>query len=116
MTQQQSTQAQAYRASILHFIADPAFDDKAYAWHEDGLLVVAEGRVQAAGDYAQLAPTLPEGTPIHDYRGKLIVPGFIDTPATAPQADRSISRRVGLASSWTWEFPTNSSTVATPVQ
>ena len=26
-------------------------------WHEDGLLIVDDGRVSAAGDYAQLAAT-----------------------------------------------------------
>ena len=42
---------QAYRASLLHFHADPALLDNAHAWHEDGLLVVENGRVLAAGDY-----------------------------------------------------------------
>ena len=56
---------QAYRASLLHFHADPAFAEHAYAWHEDGLLVVEDGRVQAAGDYAALAPTLPAGVDGH---------------------------------------------------
>jgi len=59
---------QAYRAGILHFHADPAFNDNAHAWHEDGLLVVRDGRVQAAGDYARLSAALPPGTPVHDYR------------------------------------------------
>ena len=41
---------QAYRASVLHFHADPAHHADAYAWHEDGLLLVADGKVVAAGD------------------------------------------------------------------
>ncbi|RYE89401.1 MAG: guanine deaminase, partial [Oxalobacteraceae bacterium] len=74
-----SPNVQAYRASLLHFRADPAFDDGAALFHEDGLLIVEDGRIQAAGDYAALAPTLPAGLEPVDYRGKLIVPGFIDT-------------------------------------
>ncbi|HVL77177.1 MAG TPA: guanine deaminase [Noviherbaspirillum sp.] len=97
---------QAYRASLLHFSADPAFDDNAHAWHEDGLLVVADGRVQAAGDHATLAATLPEGTPVHDLRGKLIVPGFIDTHIHYPQTDMIASPAPGLLP-WleTYTFP-----------
>ena len=98
---------QAYRAGILHFTADPAFNDHAHAWHEDGLLIVNEGRVHAAGDYAQLRATLPEGVPVHDYRGKLIVPGFIDTHIHYPQTDMIASPAPGLLP-WleTYTFPT----------
>jgi guanine deaminase len=97
----------AYRASLLHFSGDPAFDDHAYAWHEDGLLIVDGERVTAAGDYAQLKSTLPAGTMIHDYRGKLIVPGFIDTHIHYPQADIIASPAPGLLP-WleTYTFPT----------
>ena len=52
---------QAYRATLLHFHADPAFSEQAHSWHEDGLLIVADGKVQAAGDYGTLHPTLPPG-------------------------------------------------------
>jgi guanine deaminase len=86
----------AYRASILHFHADPALEPAAHTWHQDGLLVVAEGCVMEAGDYARLAPTLPEGTPVHDYSGKLIVPGFIDTHVHYPQTDMIAAPAPGL--------------------
>ncbi|OWW20909.1 guanine deaminase [Noviherbaspirillum denitrificans] len=101
------TQHQAYRASILHFTADPAFNDDAYAWHEDGLLVIEDGRVKAAGDHAQLHKDLPQGTVVHDYRGKLIVPGFIDTHVHYPQTDMIASPAPGLLP-WldTYTFPT----------
>jgi len=78
---------QAYRASLLHFHADPALQENAHAWHEDGLLVVEDGRVLAAGDYATLIETLPQGAPVHDYRGQIITPGFIDTHLHFPQTD-----------------------------
>lgn len=78
---------QAYRGSLLHFLADPAFSDQSHDWHEDGLLIVAGGKVQAAGDYVKLHATLPPGTPLHDYSGKLLMPGFIDTHVHYPQTD-----------------------------
>jgi guanine deaminase len=98
---------QAYRASLLHFHADPAFSEDAHAWHEDGLLLVEEGKVKAAGDYAQLAPALPPGTPVHDYRGNVITPGFIDSHLHYPQTDMIASPAPGLLP-WldTYTFPT----------
>jgi guanine deaminase len=98
---------QAYRASILHFTSDPAIDQNAYAWHEDGLLIIKDGRVQTAGDYAKLRGDLPDGVSVHDYRGKLIVPGFIDTHIHYPQTDMIASPAPGLLP-WleTYTFPT----------
>ncbi len=87
---------QAFRASLLHFSADPAFHDHAHHWHDDGLLVIDNGKVTQAGDYAALHPTLPPGTPVTDYRGKLITPGFIDTHIHYPQTDMIASPAPGL--------------------
>ena len=97
----------AYRASVLHFHADPAFAEQAYCWHEDGLLLVDGDKIHAAGDYAHLAPTLAEGTDVVDYRGKLIMPGFIDTHLHFPQTDMIASPAPGLLP-WleTYTFPT----------
>jgi len=86
----------AYRASLLYFTSDPAFNDNAYRWYEDGLLIVNGDKVHLAGDYAALSGLLPEGTPVHDYRGKLIVPGFIDTHVHYPQTDMIASPAPGL--------------------
>lgn len=97
----------AFRASIFHFLSDPATSEKAHAWHEDGLLVVQGERVLAAGDYAQLKDTLPPDTPVRDYRGKIIMPGFIDTHIHYPQTDMIASPAPGLLP-WldTYTFPT----------
>jgi guanine deaminase len=98
---------QAYRAGLLHFHADPAFAEHAHSWHRDGLLLVEGGKVRAAGDYTQLAPTLPRGVPVHDYRGHVITPGFIDTHLHFPQTDMIASPAPGLLP-WlaTYTFPT----------
>ena len=97
----------AYRASLLHFTADPAQTEHAYDWHEDGLLLIENGHIKAAGDYAKLKHTLPPDTPLTDYSGKLIVPGFIDTHTHYPQADMIASPAPGLLP-WlqTYTFPT----------
>jgi guanine deaminase len=101
------TGLQAYRASLLSFRADPAFDDQAHTWHEDGLLLVEGGHINAAGDYAALAPTLPPGVNVQDYRGHIITPGFIDTHLHYPQTDMIASPAPGLLP-WleSYTFPT----------
>jgi guanine deaminase len=98
---------QAYRASLLHFHADPAFTTDAAHWHEDGLLLIEDGKVKAAGDYATLAAALHPAVAIVDYRGKVIMPGFIDTHLHFPQTDMIASPAPGLLP-WleTYTFPT----------
>ena len=102
-----NSSVQAYRGGVLHFNDDPAFAGDAYHWHEDGLLVVDGERVVAAGDHAQLSATLPPGAVVHDLRGKLIMPGFIDTHIHYPQSDMIASPAPGLLP-WleTYTFPT----------
>ncbi|NYE63687.1 guanine deaminase [Duganella sp. 1224] len=101
-----TTNLQAYRGSLLHFLADPAFSDQSHDWHEDGLLIVEDGKIQAAGDYAALRASLPPGTLVHDYSGKLLMPGFIDTHIHYPQTDMIASPSEGLLP-WleTYTFP-----------
>lgn len=79
----------AYRGSILHCLGDPgeASDPAAWEFFEDGLLVLESGLVRAVGDATTLAATLPGETAATDYRGKLIVPGFIDCHVHFPQLD-----------------------------
>ena len=79
---------EAFRASLFHFIADP-FErgERAYEYFDDGLLVLADGVVEAAGDAATLLPALPANARVTDHSGKLIVPGFVDTHVHYPQTD-----------------------------
>jgi guanine deaminase len=77
---------QAFRGSVLHFL--PAQAGVAVpAYFADGVLLVEHGKVVALGDYATLWPTLPAATPLTDYSGKLILPGFIDPHIHYPQTD-----------------------------
>ena len=80
---------QAYRASILHCLADPGESSRteAYEFFADGLLLVDRGMTVAAGPADQLLGSLPADTDVTDYRGKLIVPGLIDCHVHYPQLD-----------------------------
>lgn len=81
----------AFRAEILHFINDPDSVpiDQAYQYFDDGLLVIDEhsGRIEQVGYYSEVAPFLGYDTLLEDYRGRLIMPGFIDTHVHYPQTE-----------------------------
>jgi guanine deaminase len=78
---------EAYRAAVLHCIADPGehADPAAWEYIEDGLLLVDHGKVVSLGDAGSAA--LPSAARVVDYRGKLIVPGFVDCHVHFPQLD-----------------------------
>ncbi|KAF3997149.1 guanine deaminase [Glaciimonas immobilis] len=94
--QSDHTTLDVYRGSVLHFTADPLHHPEGTAWHEDGLLLIRDGHVVAAGDYQHLKDALPDGQSIHDYRGKIIMPGFIDSHVHYPQTDMIASPSPGL--------------------
>ena len=80
----------AFRGTLLHFLADPGETTEITAatrYHANGLLWVEAGRVRAAGDYQAVAAQLPPDTPIKDYSGKLLLPGFVDTHVHYAQTD-----------------------------
>ena len=77
----------AIQGRVLTFHADPA-EVGAHASHrliEDGLVVVARGRISAVGEAGALMAGLPSGTPVADHSGKLVMPGLIDTHIHYPQ-------------------------------
>ncbi|VXC82024.1 guanine deaminase [Pseudomonas sp. 9AZ] len=98
----------AYRAAILHSIADPAVVgvEQSYEYFEDGLLVIDNGQVANVGNAADLLPTL-KGVEITEYRDALITPGFIDTHIHYPQTGMIASYGEQLLD-WlnTYTFPT----------
>ena len=98
----------AYRAAILHSIADPAVVgvEQSYEYFEDGLLVIDNGQVANVGPAADLLPTL-KGVEITEYRDALITPGFIDTHIHYPQTGMIASYGEQLLD-WlnTYTFPT----------
>ena len=76
------------RATILHTPADPfrleAGDPAALACHEDGALLIRDGRIAACGDYAAIRQANP-AVDVSDWRGGFILPGLIDSHVHFPQ-------------------------------
>lgn len=97
----------AYRAKLLRFTGDPAQSSDAAVYDEDGVVIVENGRVVAAGAWSALSSRVSAGARIHELRDKLIVPGFIDTHIHYPQTDMIASPAPGLLP-WldTYTFPT----------
>ncbi|MCS6765975.1 MAG: guanine deaminase [Candidatus Protistobacter heckmanni] len=99
----------AWRASLLDFADDPRLhedESRAARYVADGLLVVRNGKIAAAGPYSELAATLPAGTIVEDLGGKLLMPGMIDAHVHYPQTDIIASPASGLLP-WlnTYTFP-----------
>ena len=79
----------AWRAAIVHCIADPKDMgvDAAYEYFEDGLLVINGDKIHALGDAQTLIANLPHDLAIEHHPNAIITPGFIDTHIHYPQTD-----------------------------
>lgn len=78
----------AYRSSILHCLSDPgeSADPSAVEFFDDGLLLVDDGKIVEVGDAQTLLSQVGD-TPLTEFPGKIIVPGFIDCHVHFPQLD-----------------------------
>lgn len=95
----------AFRASFLHCLSNPADTGEASVEYiDDGILLVEDGHIVSLGKAANTS--LPDNCRTHDLRGKLIVPGFIDTHVHYPQVDVIASHGTRLLE-WleTYTFP-----------
>jgi guanine deaminase len=103
-----SNPVKAYRAAILHSIADPAVvgAEQSYEYFADGLLVIENGQVVRVGHAADLLAEL-KGVEITEYQDALLTPGFIDTHIHFPQTGMIASYGQQLLD-WlnTYTFPT----------
>jgi len=79
--------ARGIRGRLLSFLREPrgAGDSESYRYVNDGLVVVKDGRIEAAGAASELLSTLPADAPIEHYPDALIMPGFIDPHIHYPQ-------------------------------
>lgn len=98
----------AIRSGLLHFINDPAKVtniSNAYQYFEDGLLVIEHGCVKIVKTFSDSDVSQYEN--IIDHRGKLIIPGFIDTHIHYPQTQMIAAYGEQLLE-WleTYTFPT----------
>lgn len=81
-----SVATRALRGRLLWFVDDPeTAGEAAHRYVADGLLVVENGLVRAAGEARELLRTLPADVEIVDHRPHLILPGFIDAHIHMPQ-------------------------------
>src|SRR5262249_36184400 len=72
----------AFRGTLVDFTGDPRADRGALRHIEDGLLLLDQGRVVSAAPYQERP-----GVEIVDYRGKLLMPGFVDAHVHSAQTD-----------------------------
>ena len=79
------------RAELVSFARNPGEANKpspgSLEHYGDGLLWLKGQHIHAVGHFSELAPSLPEGCEVLDYRDKLIMPGFIDTHVHYVQLD-----------------------------
>lgn len=75
-----------YLASILHFPQKTAQPKQDFSYIKDGALVTQNGKILATGQANDLLSQYPEAVS-HDYRGQIIMPGFIDSHLHFPQTE-----------------------------
>nr|WP_117193751.1 guanine deaminase [Rhizobium terrae] len=96
------------RGRLLSFRRAPLSlaDTESYAYEGDGALLVAGGRIAAAGGYAAMKARAPAGVEEIDHRPHLILPGFIDMHMHFPQMQVIASYAADLLE-WlnTYTFP-----------
>jgi guanine deaminase len=77
-----------YRAEILYFSTSPyassGLRESFHHW-EDGLLVVDQGKIVSVGPYHSACRSESPLADIVDYRGKMLLPGFVDCHSHFPQ-------------------------------
>jgi guanine deaminase len=72
------------RAAIFHTPASPFRAPRALVCHEDGGLLIRDGRIVASGAYADVC-AVDASAEIVDWRGGYVLPGFVDTHVHYPQ-------------------------------
>ena len=106
----EATERLVLRADVLDFTADPGFAPPAEApgvrWRPDHRVCVDAGRIVAVQPAAQALPEGWASVPEQDHRGRLLLPGFIDTHVHCPQLDVIASHGAELLD-WlnTYTFP-----------
>lgn len=77
--------ARIVRGRVLSFLDEPRLAGPgAMTLIDDGAVLVEDGRIAAVGESGAIIARAP-GAPVDDHRGKLVMPGFIDTHIHYPQ-------------------------------
>ncbi len=77
---------QLYRASILHFPKASQQPEIDVSFFQDGALIVEDSKIIAVGEYKTLKASHTNYEQ-HNYTGKLIIPGLIDSHLHFPQTE-----------------------------
>jgi len=81
-----SGRARLIRGRILTFKDDPAAAGAAaHTYIENGAVLIADGRIEAAGEAREVLARAPSDAALDDHSGSLITPGFIDAHIHYPQ-------------------------------
>ena len=72
------------RAPLFHTPRNPFFEDGALVFHQDGGLLIRDGRIAACGDYSTLRAENPLAE-ARDMRGGFLLPGLVDAHIHFPQ-------------------------------
>jgi guanine deaminase len=75
---------QLFRATLFHTTANPFREPGALRSHDDGGLLVREGRIVASGSFDEVRREDREATVV-DWRGGIVLPGLVDTHVHYPQ-------------------------------
>ena len=73
-----------YRAAFMHTPASPFQQTGVLHTEEDGGLLVQNGIILASGEFSGVQAVYPDAE-VHDLRGGVLLPGFIDTHIHYPQ-------------------------------
>ncbi|TDK39102.1 guanine deaminase [Rhizobium deserti] len=100
--------AKLIRGRLLSFKRAPLAltDIESYRYEHDGGLLISNGKIAAAGDYAAVKAQAPEEIEEIDHRPHLILPGFIDCHMHFPQM-QVVASYAGNLLEWlnTYTFP-----------
>lgn len=72
---------------VTRTVDNPEEIASALRFIEDGLLLIKQGKVEWFGEWEDGKHQIPDTIRVRDYRGKLIVPGFVDTHIHYPQSE-----------------------------
>jgi len=72
------------RATFIHTPENSFYEQKPLAAHEDGGILIRDGRIADSGDFREVLARNP-GVATVDMRGGFLLPGFVDTHTHFPQ-------------------------------
>jgi guanine deaminase len=79
-----SATSELLRAAIFHTVANPFYDQRALVCHDDGAVLIRDGRIVASGDF-QTVRAESGDVPTTDWRGGVLLPGLVDAHVHFPQ-------------------------------